>query len=194
MLWKVGLRKQAVAILLKANEMDPNIPLVKNELGNYLAEDGKPLQAVNYFLSAVKLKPKEPLYHYQLGTLLCEARDDFLRSGEWTRDSVDHAMQEAFKSAAELAPDRIEFAYRYAESFYDMADPDWPAALKVWQGLESKAQSELERQTMCLHQANVLIYMGRADQARKVLDTVILPALDEQKQKLVARIAPASEK
>jgi hypothetical protein len=142
----------------------------------------------------VKLKPKEPLYHYQLGTLLCEARDDFLRSGEWTRDSVDHAMQEAFKSAAELAPDRIEFAYRYAESFYDMADPDWPAALKVWQGLESKAQSELERQTMCLHQANVLIYMGRADQARKVLDTVILPALDEQKQKLVARIAPASEK
>jgi hypothetical protein len=47
---------------------------------------------------------------------------------------------------------------------------------------------------MCLHQANVLIYMGRADQARKVLDTVILPALDEQKQKLVARIAPASEK
>jgi tetratricopeptide (TPR) repeat protein len=194
MLWKVGLRKQAVAILLKANEMDPNIPLVKNELGNYLAEDGKPLQAVNYFLSAVKLQPKEPLYHYQLGTLLCEARDDFLRSGEWTRDSVDHAMQEAFKSAAELAPDRIEFAYRYAESFYDMADPDWPAALKVWQGLESKAQSELERQTMCLHQANVLIYMGRADQARKVLDTVILPALDEQRQKLVARIAPASEK
>ena len=194
MLWKVGLRKQAVAILLKANEMDPNIPLVKNELGNYLAEDGKPLQAINYFLAAVKLQPKEPLYHYQLGTLLYEARDDFLRSGEWTRDSIDHAMHEAFRNAAELAPERIEFTYRYAESFYDMGDPDWPAALKVWQGLESKAQSDLERQTMRLHQANVLVYMGKADQARKVLDTVTLPALDEQKQKLVARMAPAAEK
>jgi tetratricopeptide (TPR) repeat protein len=194
MLWKVGLRKQAVAILLKANEMDPNIPLVKNELGNYLAEDGKPLQAVNYFLAAVRLQPKEPLYHYQLGTLLYEARDDFLRSGEWTRDSVDHAMQEAFRNAAELAPDRIEFTYRYAESFYDMADPDWPAALKAWQGLESRAQSELERQTMRLHEANVLAYMGKRDQARTVADSVTLPALDGQKQKLVARLAPDAEK
>jgi tetratricopeptide (TPR) repeat protein len=190
MLWKVGLRKQAVAILLKANQMDPNIPLVKNELGNYLAEDGKPLQAVNYFLAAIKLQPKEPLYHYQLGTLLCEARDEFLKSGEWTRDSVDHAMHEAFRNAAELAPDRIEFTYRYAESFYDMGDPDWQAALKAWQGLEARAKSDLERQTMRLHEANVLIYMGRPDQARKVLGTVTEPALEGQTQKLVARLAP----
>ena len=38
MLWKIGLRKQAVAILLKANQLDPDIALVKNELGNYLAD------------------------------------------------------------------------------------------------------------------------------------------------------------
>jgi tetratricopeptide (TPR) repeat protein len=190
MLWKVGLRKQAVAILLKANEMDPDIPLVKNELGNYLAEEGKPLEAVNYFLSAVKLQPDEPLYHYQLGMLLYEARDDFLRSGDWTRDSVDHAMQEAFRRAAELAPDRIEFTYRYAESFADMRDPDWAAALKAWQGLEAGAKSDLERQTMRLQQANVLLNMGSADRARKVLDTVTDPTLEAQKQKLVARMAP----
>ncbi len=194
MLWKVGLRKQAVAILLKANQMDPNIPLVKNELGNYLAEDGKPLEAVNYFLAAIKLQPGEPLYHYQLGTLLYEARDDFLKSGEWTRDSIDHAMQEGFRTAAELAPDRFEFAYRYAESYYDMKDPDWPAALKAWQGLEARAQSEVERQTMRLHEANVLASMGRGEQAREVLDTVTDPSLGEQRQKLVARLAPAAGK
>jgi tetratricopeptide (TPR) repeat protein len=190
MLWKVGLKKQSVAILLKANEMDPNIPLVKNELGNYLAEDGKPLEAVNYYLAAIKLQPKEPLYHYQLGTLLYEARDDFLKSGEWTRASIDHAMQEGFRTASELAPDRLEFAYRYAESFYDMRDPDWKAALKAWQGMEARGQSEVERQTMRLHQANVLINMGRVGQARAVLDTVGDPTLDAQKQKLVARLAP----
>lgn len=194
MLWKVGLKKQAVAILLKANQMDPNIPLVKNELGNYLAEDGKPLQAVNYFLAAIKLEPKEPLYHYQLGVLLAEARDDFLRSGEWTVDSLDHAMLEAFRNAAELAPDRIEFTYKYAESFYYTKDPDWPAALKAWQGLEAKGQSEIERETMRLQEANVLIFMGRNDQARKVLDTVTDPAAAEQKQKLVARMAPDAGK
>ena len=194
MLWKVGLRKEAVAILLKANQLDPGIALVKNELGNYLAEEGKPLEAVNYFLSAVKLQPNEPLYHYQLATLLYEARDDFLRSGEWTRDSVDHAMLEGFRKAAELAPDRIEFTYRYAESFADMRDPDWPAALKAWQGLEAAAKSDVERQTMRLMEANVLLNMGNAEQARKVLATVTEPVLDPQKQKLVARMAPDAAK
>jgi tetratricopeptide (TPR) repeat protein len=194
MLWKVGMRKQAVAILLKANQMDPNIPLVKNEIGNYLAEEGKPLEAVNYFMAAIDLEPKEPLYHYQLGTLLYEARDDFLKSGGWSRAAIDHSMQEAFRHAAELAPDRIEFTYRYAESFYDMAEPDWAAALKAWQGLEAGSQSEVERETMRLHQANVLIYMGKYDHARQVLGTITDPKLGDQVQKLAERIDSETKK
>jgi tetratricopeptide (TPR) repeat protein len=190
MLWKVGARKEAVAILLKANQLDPDIPLVKNELGNYLAEEGKPMEALNYYLAAIRLEPGEPLYHYQLGTLLCEAEDDFLKSGEWTRDALDHSMQQAFKEAAQLAPERIEFTYRYAESFYDMRDPDWAEALKAWGGLEAHAQSDIERETMRLHEANVLLNMGKVDDARKVLDRITDPKLEQQKQKLVARLAP----
>jgi tetratricopeptide (TPR) repeat protein len=194
MLWKVGLRKQAVAILLKANQLNPDIALVKNELGNYLAEDGKPLEALNYFLAAIKIEPAEPLYHYQLGTLLYEARDDFLKSGEWSRAAIDHSMMEAFRTAAELAPDRIEFTYRYAESFADMVDPDWAAALKAWEALEGKAKSDLERQTMRLQEANVLLNMGKNDHAAKVLEGVTEVALQEQKQKLTARLAPGADK
>ena len=194
MLWKVGLRKQAAAILLKANQLDPEIPLVKNELGNYLAEEGKPLEALNYYLSAIKLEPNEPLYHYQLGTLLYEARDDFLKSGEWSRSAIDHSMQEGFRRAAELAPERIEFGYRFAESFYDMQEPDWAAALKAWEALEAKGQSEIERQTMRLHQVNVLLNMGKPDRARKVLDTVTDPTLAGQRQKMVDRMSPDAGK
>ena len=193
MLWKISLRKQAVAILLKANQLDPDIPLVKNELGNYLAEEGKPLEALNYFLSAVNLEPTEPLYHYQLGTLLYEARDDFLKSGQWSRASIDHSMQEAFRHAAELAPERIEFTYRYAESFYDTQDPDWAAALKAWQGLEAQGKSDVERQTMRLHQANVLTYMGKRESALKMLETVTDPTLAGQRQKLAAQLEPGSK-
>jgi len=194
MLWKIGLRKQAAKMLLKANELDPNIALVKNELGNYLAEEGKPLEALNYFLSATKLEPREPLYHYQIGTLLHEARDEFIKSGEWTRASIDHGMQDAFRIAAELAPNRIEFTYRYAESFYDMEEPDWNLALRQWEALESGAQSELERETMRLQKTNVLIYMGRTEQARKALETIRDPALEGQKQKLIARLSSSKEK
>lgn len=194
MLRKVGLEQQALAMLIKANQLDPDIPLVKNELGNFLAEQGKPLEAVNYFLAAIKLEPGEPLYHYQLGTLLYEARDEFMKSGEWTRASIDRAMFEAFRRAAELAPGRIEFVYRYAESFYDMSDPDWGSALKVWEGLEAHGESEIERQTMRLHEANVLLYMGRDDDARRLLDRVTDPALEAQKEKLVGRISHGAER
>jgi tetratricopeptide (TPR) repeat protein len=160
---------------------------VKNQLGNMLAEEGKPLQAAPYFLAAIKLEPKEPLYHYQLGTLLVDAREDFLKSGEWTRESLDGAMHHAFQEAAELAPDRFEFAYRYAESFYDLEKPDWNGALKAWSALEEKAPTSIERQTMRLHAANICLKMGKRDHAKTLLDTIDEPKLQGQKQKLIAQ-------
>lgn len=193
-LGKVDMRKESLAMLLKANQLDPDIPLVKNQIGNYLAEDGKPIQAAQYFLAAIKLEPNEPLYHYQLGTLLTEARDTFLKSGEWTRDALDHAMQNAFKRASELAPDRFEFAYRYAESFYDLANPDWNAALAAWSAMEEKAPTPIERQTMRLHAANILIKTGKIDHAKALIETVDEPKLQGQKQRLVSQLAAETKK
>ena len=39
--------------------------------------------------------------------------------------TLDDGMHHAFQRASELAPSRFEFAYRYAESFYDLEKPDW---------------------------------------------------------------------
>jgi tetratricopeptide (TPR) repeat protein len=194
LLSKLDQKKQSIAILLKANELDADQPLVKNQIGNYLAEEGKPLEALPYYMAAIKLAPKEPLYHYQLGTLLYEARDDFLKSGEWRQEAIDHAIHEAFRQAAELAPDRIEFTYRYAESFYDLQPPDWDAALKEWAKLEEKAETPMERETMRLHAANVLIKQGKVDHARELLTTIEQPGLAKQKEKLVAQLPPTGDK
>lgn len=194
LLSKLDQRKQAIGMLLKANELDPNQALVKNQIGNYLAEEGKPLDAVQYYMSAIKLAPKEPLYHYQLGTLLYEARSDFVTSGEWKAEAIDHAIHEAFRQAADLAPDRIEFTYRYAESFYHLDPPDWDEALKAWSRLEEKAPSAIERQTMRLHAANVLLKQERWVHARALLETIDEPDLQKQKEKLVAELAAAGDK
>lgn len=194
LLGKIGMRRESVAMLLKANQFDSDIPLVKNQLGNYLAEEGKPLEAAPYYLAAIKLEPNEPLYHYQLGTLLTVARDDFLKSGDWSRAALDKAMHHAFQRAAELSPDRFEFAYRYAESFYDLDTPDWDGALKAWAELEEKAPTPVERQTMRLHAANVLIKAGKPEHARALIDTVDETSLHAQKQKLVAQLAETAKK
>jgi tetratricopeptide (TPR) repeat protein len=194
LLGKIEMRKEATAMLLKANQLDPDLALVKNQLGNLLAEEGKPVQAAPYFIAAIKLEPNEPLYHYQLGTVLAEARDDFIKVGEWTRASLDNAMHHAFQRAAELAPDRFEFAYRYAESFYDMEKPDWDAALKMWSTLEEKAPTAIERQTMRLHAANICIKLGKLAHARALLDTVDDPKLQGQKERLLPQLAAAAKK
>lgn len=193
-LGKVGMQKESIGMLLKANQLDPDIPLVKNQIGNYLAETGKPIEAAQYFLAAIKLAPNEPLYHYQLGRLLTVGRDAFLKSGEWTRAALDHAMQTAFKRASELAPDNFDYAYAYAMSFYDLENPDWEEALKRWGALEEKAPTPIERQTMRLHAANVFVKMSKLDHAKALLDTIDLPELQAQKAKVVAQFNAAQKK
>lgn len=186
LLSRTGSREAAAKAFLKANELNPNIPMVKNQLGNYLVEDGKYQEALPYYLAAIELKPDEPLYHYQLGTLLHEFRRFFIADGTYTADVIAAKSHEAFKRAAELAPDTWAYAYRYAESFYDAADPDWEAALAEWRKLEAKAEPGVGVQTIRLHIARVLIEMGgHDDEARAIVATVTEPALAENKQTLV---------
>jgi len=193
LLGKIDMRRQALSMLLKANNLDQGQPFVKNQLGNYLAEDGHPLEALSYYLAAIKIDPKEPLYHYQVGTLLTEAKDEFLKSPEWPRDVLEHAMHKAFQNAAELAPDRIEFTYRYCESFYDLQKPNWDEALKAWGDLEERSKTGVEKETVRLHRANILIKQKKMDQARILLATVAEGVLMKQKEKLIAQL-PESQK
>jgi tetratricopeptide (TPR) repeat protein len=190
----VEQRKLAAAMLLKANALDPNIPLVKNQLGNYLAEEGRPLDALNYYLAAVQLAPTEPLYHYQIGVLLTEGRAEFLKSGAWTRAALDQGMQDGFEQATTLAPGNIAYAYRYGESFYDLDRPEWSAALVFWRALEAKVTPPVEKETIRLHQANVLLQQQKFAEVLAVLETVHEPVLQTQKQKLVAQLPVNSAK
>jgi predicted Zn-dependent protease len=186
-------RKRAAVLYLKANSLNPNIALVKNQLGKYLAEDGRPLEALNYFLAAVQLEPREPLYHFQVGQLLAAAEEDFLKSGEWTSEQIETAMRNAFEQATQLAPENVAYAYRWAESYYDLKHPEWNEALRIWQALEKRVSSPVERQTMRLHQANVLLQQGQRAEARQILETVTETVLQRQKQLLIARLdAPAT--
>jgi len=190
----VDQRKLAAAMLLKANAIDPNLPLVKNQLGNYLAEEGRPLDALNYYLAAVQLAPAEPLYHYQIGVLLTEGREEFLKSGAWTRATLDQGMQDAFEQATSLAPGNVAYAYRYGEPLYDLERPEWSAALVFWQVLETKVTSPMEKETIRLHQANVLLQQNKFAEVLAVLETVKEPVLQVQKQKLVAQLPVNSAK
>ncbi|WP_157772271.1 hypothetical protein [Lacunisphaera limnophila] len=194
LLGQVGMTREAVGMLLKANQLDGEIPVVKNEIARFLAEDGKLAEALPWLTAAIKLAPDEPLYHYHLGKMLTEGRDELIATGEFTRATLDQAMLDAFRRGAELAPDNMAYGYRAAEAYYDLATPQWEEALKAWGKLEEKAQPGLEQQTIRLHAANVLGKLGRAEHARALLVTVTEPPLQKQKQTLLDELAPADAK
>lgn len=192
-LGKIDMAKAAVAMLLKANKLDPNIPLVKNQLAKHLAEDGKPLEALPYLTSAIDLAPNEPLYHFHLGQLLLEAREDFLREGGWTRAALDKSMLEAFQRAADLAPADLSLAYQHAKAYYEIYPPRWEEALAVWEKLGGRATTESLRQLVKLQRANVLVKLDRGAEARALLDQVTDMKLTEEKQKVIDAIAAAKK-
>lgn len=194
LLGQVGMNRAAVGILLKANQLDGEIPMVKNEIGRLLAEDGKPAEALPWITAAIKLEPNEPVYHYHLGKLLTEARDELITTGSFTRAKLDESMLEAFRRAAQVAPERMAFAYRAAEAYYDLETPLWEEALKAWGALEEKAAPGVEQQTMRLHAANVLAKLGRHDHARALLVTVTEAPLQKQKQTLLDELAASAAK
>jgi len=194
LLSQVGMNREAAAMLLKANKLDPAIPLVKNEMARLLAEDGKVADALPWLTAAIELEPKEPVYHYHLGKLLNEGRDDLIATGQFTRAQLDKNMLEAFRRAAELAPGVYAYAYRAAEAYYDLETPQWDEALKRWSALEEQAKPGIEQQTIRLHAAHVLIKLGRVDHARALMVTVTEPVLQKQKQTLLDELAKPGAK
>lgn len=194
-LGKIHMTRQAVAILVKANKLDPNIAVVKNQLAKHMAEDGKPVDALPYLMAAIDLEPKEPLYHFHLGQLLLAGRDDFLTSGDFTQAGIEKAMLGAFRTAAELAPKEFNYTYQYAKAYYELDPPRWEEALGVWNELELRPiVTTALRHLVRLQKANVLIKLNRPDEARALLATVTDPQLAEDKQTLLDQLAPKAEK
>lgn len=194
LLGRVGMAKQAVAMLFRANKLDDKLPRVKSQIAKHLAEDGKFAEALPWLLAAIDLAPREPRYHLNLGLLLNEGRDPLILSGAYTRPALDRAMLEAFRRAAELASGELSYAYRAAEAYYDLEEPRWEEALKAWGAVEEKAAPGVEKETARLHAANVLFKLGRGEHARMLLASVTDPRLQKQKQTLLDQTAPKGEK
>jgi len=194
LLGKVGMNKEAVIMLLKANKLDPTLSEVKNQIAVHLAEDGKPVDALPWVTAAIDLEPKKALYHFHLGELLSAGRSDFTRTGQFDEAKLDQSMLDAFKRAEELSPRDFPIAYRHAKAYYELATPRWAEALGVWEKLEQGVDTDTQRQLVRLQRANVLLKLGRLADARALLDTVTGIDLAAEKQTLLDELAKAGDK
>ena len=189
LLRRVSENEQAFNAFLKADELDPQIAVVKQQIGNYLAEEGKGKAALSFYLQAVNLEPDIPIYHFSLGQLIHEFSTEFIKSGIFTRDALEREMLKAFGKAAELEPDNFDYQMRLGESYYDLASPDWKSALIHWNRLRQSTTTLLQKEILDLHSARALGKLGRTDEAKALLIQVQTAALQGSKKLVIDEIA-----
>lgn len=188
LLRRVQENEQAFLAFLKADELDPEIAVVKQQIGNHLAEEGKGKAALTFYLRAVELEPKTAVYHFALGQLIFDFRQEFIDDDIFTRDALEREMLKAFRKAAQLEPNNFDYQMRLGEAYYDLTSPDWKGALIHWNKLREQTVTRLQNEILDLHRARVLGKLGRAEEARTLLSQVLNPALQNSKKQVLDEI------
>ena len=184
---KTGQNEDALALFLRADQANPNIAVVKQELGNYLVENDQPMEAFPFFLMATRLEPNEPFYHYNLGNFvfLFEERLTKLNKAE----KMGLLMHESFKEAARLQPANFDYQLRYAQSFFDFNASNKDDALNAWDILikEFGKRSEIEIDYLKLGKARILIDLKRHNEAIPLLKSVKSASVIKQRTDLLKK-------
>ncbi|MDR1817256.1 MAG: hypothetical protein LBR07_03550 [Puniceicoccales bacterium] len=178
----------------KADKLLPDTAVIKEQLGAFAAEEGRPAQALPLLERAVALAPETAVYHYRLGEFLAACQPALVAAKTLTRAECDARMLAAFAAAARLAPGEAGYAWRHAESFLDCEKPNWVLALAAWDKIAARTEKPLLREAVSLHRARALIGLGRKTEARRLLSASRAPELSASRARLSALLAKKEEK
>lgn len=190
----VDARREANGQFEKADKILPHQAMVQDQLGVYAAEEGDFRKAWALLGRAVQLEPKTAVYHYHLGEFLATYREHLVREKILRGGECDWKMLRAFQRASELAPEEAGYLWRWGESFFDCASPDWERALAVWNRIAGKAGTPLEKEVTGLWRARVLVRLGRSAEAEKLLAASRTPQLENSRKRLREEMDAASVK
>lgn len=121
-----GRPTQALAELIKANDLDPNNPVIRNVLGIAYLEKGLVRQAIFQFEKALTLKPDYVEVHNNLGAAL-------LRDGR-AKEAIkefDKALEDPLYATPQFVYYNLGRAY-YSLADYDKSREYYQEAVKLW--------------------------------------------------------------
>ena len=182
---KTGLHENAISIFLKADQINPNIAVIKQELGNFLVEKGKPMEAFPFFLLTTRLEPAKAVYHYNLGNFIFIFHDNLV--GIENSEKLGALMHQSFKEAAILDPANFDYHLRYAQSFFDFSNEFHEEAISAWNTLlkEFGNRSQIEVDYIKMNIAKIFLKMGQNQEVYDILDSVRSESIQNEKRKLL---------
>ena len=181
--WKVGDTAAATAEWLTAQTLAPDDAATASALGSAWLREGRTDAARGQFQRAVDAQPGVARYHFDLANVLFLFRHQFPRSAAVPDEAA--ALQGAlghFRRASELAPDNVEFARAYAETFYGVPQPDWTQGLAAWEHVRTLTAAKPDYANG--HLARISLKLGQPEQAEGYLESIRDPAFAPLKAKL----------
>ncbi|MEQ9825208.1 MAG: hypothetical protein ABQ298_12565 [Puniceicoccaceae bacterium] len=185
---KADRSEAAYAIFLDVQEDNPDIAVVNQHLALFASEIGDFKDAFRYFERAIELEPNEALYHYQFGEFLHSFRQALMVEQVLPLSELENRMAQSFRRAHELAPENRDFHARWAESFFDVFNPDWESVLPIWDELLRTSNNQFERDVLRLQKARVLLKLQRYFEASQLIEPIADPALQDSKRELLDTI------
>jgi tetratricopeptide (TPR) repeat protein len=180
-LWKNGKAEAAVEHWQTVQRLEPKNAEAANSLGGAYLRIGRVREAAEQFLLAVRSDSNNPDYHFDLANVEFVLRRDL--TAAWKIDSAE-LLQRAlfqFREASRLAPNDVEYARAYAETFYGMPNPDWKEAQAAWQHY---LELTTNRNFAYLQLARVTLKQRKKAEALSYLDKISDPSFSEVKEKL----------
>lgn len=185
---RIGQTQKAYEMFLRADRISPNIAVVKQQLSAIEAEEAQSTKAFAHISQALKLEPNNSTYLKQTAYILVMAKDEFIKSGMLSKSEFDKLLSDCYRKVYENNADNKEEKIRYAQSFYDLFEPDWQKALSLWKEILDESTLHIERQTALANVARILVELGRDVEAEKILKEVNVKNLQRPKRLLLEEI------
>jgi tetratricopeptide (TPR) repeat protein len=180
-LWKSGEVEAAVEHWRTAQGLEPGNGEAANSLGGAYLRIGRVREAAEQFLLAVRSESNNPDYHLDLGNVEFIFRNDL--TAAWKIDSAELLRRALFqfREASRLAPNDLEYARAYAETFYGVPNPDWKEAQVAWQHF---LELSTNRNFAYLQLARVSLKQNKKAEALSFLNRISDASFSEVKEKL----------
>jgi tetratricopeptide (TPR) repeat protein len=180
-LWKNEKEETAVEHWRTAQRLQPANAEAANSLGGAYLRIGRVREAAEQFLLAVRSETDNPDYHLDLGNVEFIFRNDL--TAAWKIDSAELLRRALFQfhEASRLAPNDLEYARAYAETFYGVPNPDWKEAQVAWQHF---LELSTNRNFAYLQLARVSLKQHNKTEALSFLDKISDASFSEVKEKL----------
>jgi tetratricopeptide (TPR) repeat protein len=176
------------AQLLKAQQLDPNLPSAWNNMAEYYLHDGPISNAFDCFEKAIKLDPNESVYYQNFGTSVYLYRKDAKDYYHINEQQVFDKALNLYSNATRLDPTNFALATDVAETYYGIRPLRTNDALNAWTNALSLAHDEIEREGVYIHFARIKMSIGRLAEAQANLDAVTNSMYDALKNRLTRNL------